>query len=67
MSDDFGGKIAVITGAASGIGLATGKASMGAGATVVPVDHNETALFVLSRPRTVTIHDVVALPTDLDA
>lgn len=44
MSDDFNGKVAVITGAASGIGLATGKALMDAGATVVLVDRNAAAL-----------------------
>ena len=44
MSSDFNGKIGVITGAASGIGLATGKALMNAGATVVMVDRNEAAL-----------------------
>ena len=44
MSEDFTGKVAAITGAASGIGLATGKALMAAGATVVFVDRNEAAL-----------------------
>jgi ribitol 2-dehydrogenase len=38
------GKIAAITGAASGIGLATAEALMRAGATVVMVDRNEAAL-----------------------
>ena len=38
------GKIAVITGAASGIGLATTKALMAEGATVVMVDRNKEAL-----------------------
>ena len=38
------GKVAVVTGAASGIGLATSKALMTAGATVVMVDRNEAAL-----------------------
>ena len=38
------GKIAVITGAASGIGLATTKALIAAGATVVMVDRNKEAL-----------------------
>lgn len=38
------GKIAVITGAASGIGLATSRSLMDAGATVVMVDRNEAAL-----------------------
>ena len=41
---DFSGKVAAITGAASGIGLATARALMDAGATVVLVDRNETAL-----------------------
>ena len=41
---DFSGKMAAITGAASGIGLATAKALMDAGATVVLVDRNEAAL-----------------------
>lgn len=41
---DFSGKVAAITGAASGIGLATARALMNAGATVVLVDRNETAL-----------------------
>ena len=38
------GKIAVITGAASGIGLATTKALIAEGATVVMVDRNKEAL-----------------------
>ncbi|HEY5204065.1 MAG TPA: SDR family oxidoreductase [Roseiarcus sp.] len=44
MANEIDGKIAVITGAASGIGLATAEALMGAGATVVMVDRNEAAL-----------------------
>ena len=44
MSNDFSGKVAAITGAASGIGLATAKALLDAGATVVLVDRNEAAL-----------------------
>lgn len=44
MTNDLDGKIAVITGAASGIGLATAETLMKAGATVVMVDRNETAL-----------------------
>ncbi|HXZ17942.1 MAG TPA: SDR family oxidoreductase [Roseiarcus sp.] len=44
MANELDGKIAAITGAASGIGLATAEALMGAGATVVMVDRNETAL-----------------------
>lgn len=37
-------KVAVVTGAASGIGLATAQALMAEGATVVMVDRNEAAL-----------------------
>ncbi len=41
------GKVAVITGAASGIGLATARALMAEGATVVMVDRNKEALDAL--------------------
>nr|MBF0685012.1 SDR family NAD(P)-dependent oxidoreductase [Pseudomonas sp.] len=41
MTESLQGKVAVITGAASGIGLATTKALLGQGATVVMVDWNE--------------------------
>jgi ribitol 2-dehydrogenase len=44
MANELNGKIAVITGAASGIGLASAEAMMRAGATVVMVDRNEAAL-----------------------
>nr|WP_057927183.1 SDR family oxidoreductase [Burkholderia ambifaria] len=44
MANELDGKIAVITGAASGIGLASAEALMRAGATVVLVDRNEAAL-----------------------
>ena len=44
MTENLAGKVAAITGAASGIGLATTEALIGAGATVVLVDRDETAL-----------------------
>ncbi|WP_068112773.1 SDR family oxidoreductase [Tropicimonas marinistellae] len=44
MAESLEGKIAAITGAASGIGLATTEALIEAGATVVMVDYDEKAL-----------------------
>lgn len=48
MANELSGKIAVITGAASGIGLASAEAMLRAGATVVMVDRNEAALAALT-------------------
>lgn len=44
MAGKFDGKVAAITGAASGIGLATAEALMAEGATVVLVDRDRAAL-----------------------
>ncbi|MFV0333249.1 MAG: SDR family oxidoreductase [Tropicimonas sp.] len=44
MAESLSGKIAVITGAASGIGLASTEALIAEGATVVMVDYDEAAL-----------------------
>ena len=44
MADELGGKVAVVTGAASGIGLATTEALLAAGSRVVLVDRDARAL-----------------------
>lgn len=44
MADELGGKVAVVTGAASGIGLACTDALLAAGTRVVLVDRDERAL-----------------------
>ncbi len=78
MSSELSGKVAVVTGAAAGIGLACTEAMLAAGARVVVVDHDEQALtalcdkhddvvmFMLTRPRHVSIRDVVIMPTNFD-
>ena len=48
MANELEGKVAAITGAASGIGLATSEAIVAAGATVVMVDRDERALSELT-------------------
>ncbi len=47
MANELSGKVAAVTGAASGIGLATSEALLGAGATVVLVDRDARALEAL--------------------
>ena len=49
MTEVLAGKIAVVTGAASGIGLASSEIMMQAGATVVMVDRNAKALATLTK------------------
>ena len=49
MTKVLAGKIAVVTGAASGIGLASSESMMRAGATVVMVDRNAKALTTLTK------------------
>ncbi len=51
MTREFDGKVAVVTGAASGIGLASAEALMAAGARVVLVDRDDAALAAVCRER----------------
>ena len=44
MAKELDGKVAAVTGAASGIGLASAEAMLGAGAHVVMIDRDEAAL-----------------------
>ena len=48
MARELEGKVAVVTGAASGIGLASAEAMLAAGSRVVMVDRDEAALTALS-------------------
>ncbi len=43
------------------------QAAKDAGAVIEPSEVAEAVLFILSRPRNVTIHDVLVLPTNVDA
>ena len=43
------------------------EAAKQAGALIDPSEVAESVLFILSRPRNVTIHDIVVLPTNIDA
>jgi len=47
MARELEGKVAVVTGAASGIGLASTEAMLAAGSRVVMVDRDEAALKAL--------------------
>ena len=49
MARELEGKVAVVTGAASGIGLATSEAMLAAGSRVVMVDRDEAALKALCK------------------
>lgn len=61
MAMELEGKVAVVTGAASGIGLASAEAMLAAGARVVMVDCNETALNALKDK-----HGDAAIPMVID-
>jgi ribitol 2-dehydrogenase len=61
MANELEGKVAAVTGGASGIGLACVEAMIAAGARVVVVDHDETAVKALSGR-----HGDAAIPRVID-
>ena len=48
MAEDLEGKVAAVTGGASGIGLASAEAMLAAGARVIVIDRNEAAVTALA-------------------
>ena len=64
-SYDFKGQVALVTGAASGMGLATARAFAEAGASVVLSDRNEDGLRAATDALSASGHVVVAMPGDV--
>jgi len=64
-SYDFQGHVALVTGASSGIGLATAQAFAQAGAAVVLGDVNETALREVTDDLTAAGHQVLGVTCDV--
>jgi NAD(P)-dependent dehydrogenase (short-subunit alcohol dehydrogenase family) len=62
---DFRGQVALITGAASGMGLATAQAFAQAGASVVLADIRKEALRVATDGLTAAGHTAIGLPCDV--
>ncbi|HEX2850879.1 MAG TPA: SDR family NAD(P)-dependent oxidoreductase [Acidimicrobiales bacterium] len=65
MIEELGGKVAVVTGAASGIGRATATAFAGEGMRVVLADVEEKALESAARSLRDAGHDVLSVVTDV--
>lgn len=66
-SYDFSGRVALVTGAAMGMGLATAQAFAEAGAKVVLGDVNKAALDASVAGLEASGHDVVGVPCDVSA
>jgi NAD(P)-dependent dehydrogenase (short-subunit alcohol dehydrogenase family) len=62
---DFGGQVALVTGAASGIGLATATAFAAAGAAVVLAGRNERLLHAAAEKLTAAGHRAIAVTCDV--
>jgi NAD(P)-dependent dehydrogenase (short-subunit alcohol dehydrogenase family) len=62
---DFQGQVAIVTGASSGMGLATAEAFAQAGAAVVLADVNETALRDATDDLTAAGHQAIAVACDV--
>jgi len=62
---DFHGQVALVTGAASGMGLATAKAFAESGAAVVLADRNEAPLATATEALTTAGHKAIAIVCDV--
>ena len=62
---NFTGQVALVTGASSGMGLATARAFAEAGAAVVLADVNETTLHVAADDLSAAGHQVLGVPCDV--
>src|SRR3982750_4497006 len=62
---DYSGKVALVTGAAAGMGLATARAFAEAGATVVLADHKEDAVKAVAGELIAAGHKALAVRCDV--
>src|SRR5215470_3749588 len=62
---DFSGKVALVTGAASGMGLATAKAFAEVGVSVVLADYKEEAVKAATQKLVATGHKAIAVRCDV--
>jgi NAD(P)-dependent dehydrogenase (short-subunit alcohol dehydrogenase family) len=65
MNISFEGKVALVTGAASGLGLATAKAFAESGASVALADRNESAVRAAADELTAQGHKAIAIHCDV--